>query len=40
MKAQLDSYQRSVFCSFFLAVSVDCLTKIQEKTDMNISMTS
>ena len=33
MKAQLDSYQCSVLCIIFLAVSVDCLTKIQEKND-------
>ena len=35
MKVQLDSYRCSVLCIIFLAVSVDCLTKIQEKNDMS-----
>ena len=35
MKVQFDSYQCGVWCSFFVAVCVDYLNKIQEKTDMN-----
>ena len=35
MKVQFDSYQRCVWCSFFVAICVDYLNKIQEKTDMN-----
>ena len=35
MKAQLNSFQCGVSCSFFVAVCVNYLKKTQEKTDMN-----